>query len=85
MIVYAVDKGGEYITVEESLRRHPEGKRSIYVNLTNRCTCACTFCLRTMKKMAEASMINKGIADFENGRVVDGKSTMKKLREKHGI
>lgn len=53
MIVYAVDKGGEYITVEESLRRHPEGKRSIYVNLTNRCTCACTFCLRTMKKMAE--------------------------------
>lgn len=53
MIVYAVDKGGEYITLEESLRRHPEGKRSIYVNLTNRCTCACTFCLRTMKKMAE--------------------------------
>lgn len=40
---------------------------------------------KTMKKMSEASIINKGIADFENGRVVDGKSTMKKLREKHGI
>lgn len=53
MIVYAVDKGGEYITPEESLRRHPEGMRSIYVNITNQCTCACTFCLRTLKHMAE--------------------------------
>ncbi len=52
MIVYAYDKG-KYITLAESLKRQPEGKRSIYVNLTNRCTCACTFCLRGMKKMAE--------------------------------
>ena len=50
MIVYTVDQG-EYITIEESLRRQPEGKRSLYVNLTNRCNCACTFCLRELKKM----------------------------------
>lgn len=27
---------------------------------------------KTMQKMAEASMVNKGIADYENGKVVDG-------------
>ena len=52
MIVYMVDQG-EYIRPEESLRRQPAGKRSMYVNLTNRCTCACTFCLRQLKDMAE--------------------------------
>lgn len=57
MIVYAVDTGGEYIPVPESLRRYPEGSRSIYVNLTNRCTCACTFCLRELKEMAESSSL----------------------------
>lgn len=57
MIVYAVDTGGEYITVEESQRRYPAGKRSLYVNLTNRCPCACTFCLRPLKRMAEESTL----------------------------
>jgi TatD family-associated radical SAM protein len=52
MIVYTVDDG-EYITMEESLRRQPQGKRNMYVNLTNRCTCACTFCLRNLKEMAK--------------------------------
>lgn len=56
MIVYAYDKG-EYITLEESLKRQHEGKRAIYVNLTNRCTCSCTFCLRSMKKMAEETTL----------------------------
>ena len=56
MIVYAYDKG-EYITLEESLKRQHEGKRSIYVNLTNSCTCSCTFCLRSMKKMAEETTL----------------------------
>ena len=53
MIVYAVEPGGKYVTVEESLALHPEGKRGFYVNLTNQCTCACTFCLRSLKEMAE--------------------------------
>ena len=53
MIVYTVDQG-EYITIEESLRRQPEGRRSLYVNLTNRCNCSCTFCLRQLKTMDES-------------------------------
>lgn len=51
MIVYATHKGGRYLPLDESLREMPEGKRSVYINLTNRCNCACTFCLRSLKKM----------------------------------
>jgi len=51
MIVYATHKGGRYLPLDQSLREQPEGKRSIYINLTNRCNCACTFCLRSLKKM----------------------------------
>ena len=40
---------------------------------------------RTMQKINEANFINKGIADYEAGRVVEGKSALKRLREKHGI
>ena len=39
----------------------------------------------TMKKIVEASAVNRGIADYEEGRIVDGKSSMKKLREKYGL
>jgi len=38
-----------------------------------------------MQKSDEAKSINKGIADYEAGRVVEGKSALKRLREKHGI
>ncbi|MBQ7372067.1 MAG: type II toxin-antitoxin system Phd/YefM family antitoxin [Blautia sp.] len=40
---------------------------------------------RTMQSMEEARMINRGIDDYEKGNVADGKSALKKLREKHGI
>ena len=50
MLVYMVDHG-KYLLPEESLKRRPEGKRGLYVNITNECPCACTFCLRTMKDM----------------------------------
>lgn len=33
-----------------------EGK-SVYVNLTNRCPCACTFCLRQTKEMLESNSL----------------------------
>lgn len=33
----------------------------------------------------EANFINKGIADYEAGRVVEGTSALKSLREKHGL
>lgn len=40
---------------------------------------------RTMRKIGEAGLVNKGIADFEVGRLVDGKSAITGLRKKHGI
>lgn len=57
MLVYAVHEGGRYVRVEDSLKEQPEGKRGFYVNITNRCNCSCTFCLRTMKHMAEESTL----------------------------
>lgn len=57
MLVYATHKGGKYLPFEESLRLEPAGKRNLYVNVTNECNCACTFCLRNMKKMAEDSTL----------------------------
>ena len=57
MIVYATHAGGRYLQVADSLKEQPEGKRGIYVNLTNKCNCACTFCLRKMKEMAEQSSL----------------------------
>lgn len=56
MIIYTVEKG-RYYTVSDSIKRHPNGKRSCYINITNRCTCDCTFCLRTKKKMAKTSSL----------------------------
>ena len=57
MLVYATHKGGRYLPIAESLQEQPEGKRNLYVNITNECNCACTFCLRNMKKMAEESSL----------------------------
>ena len=37
---------------------------------------------RTMKKIEEADLVNKGISDYEAGRVVDGAKSLKRLREK---
>lgn len=50
MIVYTVVGQGQYVDLEDGLKMKPEGKWAMYVNLTNRCTCSCTFCLRSMKK-----------------------------------
>ena len=40
---------------------------------------------RTMRKIGEATLVNQGIADWETGKVVEGKFAISKLREKHGI
>ena len=40
---------------------------------------------RAMRKIGEATLVNQGIADWEKGKVVGGKSAISKLREKHGI
>ena len=57
MIVYATHAGGRYLPIEESLREQPEGKRAVYVNITNDCNCDCVFCLRSMKEMARESSL----------------------------
>ena len=40
---------------------------------------------QTMKKLDEAIQVNRGIADYKAGKVVDGKKSLKKMREKYGI
>ena len=40
---------------------------------------------RTMGKIDKANLVNKGIEDYEAGRIVDGKKSLKKLREKYSI
>ena len=57
MIVYATHAGGRYLPMEESPREQPEGKRAVYVNITNDCNCDCVFCLRSMKEMARESSL----------------------------
>lgn len=69
MLVYATHSGGRYLPLAESLREQPKGRRNLYINITNKCNCACTFCLRTMKKMAEESTLwlktKPVLADYE--------------------
>ena len=40
---------------------------------------------RSIKKMTEADLVNMGIEDMNSRKIKDGKSTIKKLREKSGI
>ncbi|MBR4831308.1 MAG: type II toxin-antitoxin system Phd/YefM family antitoxin [Butyrivibrio sp.] len=40
---------------------------------------------RTMRKIDEAALVNKGLADYEAGRTVSGKKSLKELRKKHDI
>lgn len=40
---------------------------------------------KTMEKMDEAALVMLGLKDYDEKRVVDGKSSIRKLREKHGV
>ena len=40
---------------------------------------------RTMKKINEAAIVNRGVADLESGKIKEGEKTLKSLRKKHGI
>ena len=57
MLVYATHAGGRYLPISDSLKEQPEGKRNLYINVTNHCNCSCTFCLRQKKHMAEQSTL----------------------------
>ncbi len=71
MRVYTVETGGKYISVAEGMARLSAGEtRGVYINLTNRCNCACTFCLRGLKHMGEEATLWYGgeeptAADFK--------------------
>ena len=53
MILYTLNGNG-YIDIGEL--KSLEGVH-VYVNLTNRCPCACTFCLRQTKEMSESNTL----------------------------
>ena len=50
MIVYMTERGKYFPP-------NAEKRRGLYVNLTNRCNCACVFCLRDKKVMAAESSL----------------------------
>ena len=57
MILYAVKKG-KYYNIDRfkqdlSDMEEQGFAKKVYVNMTNRCNCACTFCLRNTKEMNE--------------------------------
>lgn len=57
MILYAV-KQGQYYNIDRfkqdlSDMEEQGFARKVYINMTNRCNCACTFCLRNTKEMNE--------------------------------
>jgi len=56
MLLYTA-KNGEYENLADFLQRKPACKTNVYVNLTNKCTCSCTFCLRNTKKMLESNSL----------------------------
>ncbi|MDD8048672.1 MAG: TatD family nuclease-associated radical SAM protein [Thomasclavelia sp.] len=49
MILYTVNKGKYYNIADYDSHKGMK----VYVNLTNRCSCNCTFCLRQTKQMLE--------------------------------
>lgn len=56
MLLYTA-KNGDYENLAACLQREPLRKTNVYVNLTNQCTCACTFCLRNTKEMRESNSL----------------------------
>lgn len=75
VILYTADNG-KYISLKNITLEEMDAKnikRNVYVNLTNRCPCACTFCLRKTKEMAESNSlwlkrepsVEEVIAEFE--------------------
>ncbi len=40
---------------------------------------------KTMRAMEEARLVNRGIEDYEKGKVIEGKTSLKNLREKYDL
>lgn len=50
MILYAAENG-KFIEFTDAVKNNPAKLHNLYINITNKCNCACTFCLRSLKKM----------------------------------
>ena len=60
MVILYTSNKGNFINLKNITISEMESKgikKNIYVNLTNRCPCACTFCLRATKKMSETNSL----------------------------
>ena len=60
MVILYTSDNGNFISLKNITLEEMESKgikKNIYVNLTNRCPCACTFCLRQTKKMLESNSL----------------------------
>lgn len=56
MILYTTDQGN-YTNYNPSNVLKSQINQNVYVNLTNKCSCNCTFCLRSTKEMAESNTL----------------------------
>ncbi|MCE5219971.1 MAG: TIGR04100 family radical SAM protein [Clostridium sp.] len=58
MVILYTYNNGVYINLKDvDMTTKESGHRNIYVNLTNKCPCSCTFCLRNTKEMAESNSL----------------------------
>ncbi|KZL90580.1 TIGR04100 family radical SAM protein [Clostridium magnum] len=56
MLILYTAKNGIYTDLKDSYTNEKELiNKNIYVNITNRCPCACTFCLRNTKELDESN------------------------------
>lgn len=58
MVILYTATNGDFISLKNITLEQMESKgikKNIYINLTNRCPCSCTFCLRTTKKLTEGN------------------------------
>jgi len=74
MVILYTYKNGVYINLNDISQKEKNSIRhNIYVNLTNKCSCSCTFCLRNTKEMAKSNSLwldreptyDEIIAEFE--------------------
>ena len=40
---------------------------------------------QTMRKIEEATLVNRGLRDYEEGNLVDGSSSLKRIRGHYGV
>lgn len=58
MVILYMYNNGDYINLKDvDITKKELNKENIYVNLTNKCSCSCTFCLRNTKEMAESNSL----------------------------